>query len=125
MTDKIPPIVHYVNPTTINVRIVDEHDKPVDGFKGELWINYGGKFFQNMPGGECSWMISSTNTLFWVFIDGEYRVDSRNYVVRVSHAFPGIEKDQSLIFVLRDWSKIPGDHILIEATTSQVESKCE
>ncbi|MEM1441061.1 MAG: hypothetical protein AAGF67_01885, partial [Verrucomicrobiota bacterium] len=65
MKDSIEPIRVFVAPHSIDVEIVDEAGNPVKNFKGELWVNYGKRFYEDMPNGKCRWEFGTTDTLFW------------------------------------------------------------
>jgi len=107
-------IKHEVSRHVVNVSVVDQDGKKLDGFTSELWFEYGTKSKQCMPGGACTWEVGTTNTLFFVFIDGGHKRGDRSYHVRVSHAFPGISKDIDLVFVLNDYATKSGQYTLCE-----------
>lgn len=89
------------------VKVINNNDKPVSGFKCELWFDRGDRFEKEMPSGTCTFSIRSTGTTsddktrFWIFVEGVYPHEGKDQHVRVSHFFAnGIDKEQTLTFNL-------------------------
>jgi len=115
MTKKaVTEIVFPIEGNTLEIWVIDEHGDPIEDFKTELWYNYGKRYEEDMLGGKYIWRIGSTTTTLWVFIEGEYTVNGKTYLINVSYEFKGFSSNFLLKFQIRDWEVARGVYSLKE-----------